>query len=52
MLDVLFAPTAVLSDVESVWIVLFVFHTGVVAAFTFATSQRDDDAVVFLGHFP
>jgi hypothetical protein len=50
MLDVLLAPTAILRDVQSVRIVLFVFHARVVTAFAFAASQRDDDSIVFLSH--
>lgn len=52
VLSVLFAPAAVFRDVQSVRIVFLVFHARVVAAFAIATSERDDNAVVFLRHVP
>jgi hypothetical protein len=50
VLGVLFAPTAILRDVQSIGIVLLVFHARVVTAFAIAASQRDDDSIVFLRH--
>lgn len=50
MLEVLTAPFAILVDAESVRIVLLVLHRRVIAAFASATSKRDDDPVVLLGH--
>ena len=50
VLEVLTAPLAILVDVQSVRIVLLVLHRRVVAAFACATSKRDDDPVVLLGH--
>jgi hypothetical protein len=44
------AVSAVLFDGEPIWVILFVFHRCVVASFTVAASQRDDDAVVLLSH--
>ena len=43
------APSAVLLDIQSVRVVLLVFHGGVIAALAIATCQRDDDSVFLLG---
>jgi hypothetical protein len=50
VLRVLFAVTAVLAYSKPVRIVSLVFHGCVIATFAIATSQREDDTVVFLGH--
>ena len=43
------AVTAGLLDVQSIRVILLVFHSGVIAALAIATCQRDDDSVFFLG---
>jgi len=48
VLYMLAAVAAVLLDVQSVRVILFVFHRRVIASFASAASQRDDDSVVFL----
>lgn len=50
VLSVLAATSAVLADVESIWIVFLVFHCRVIALFAVITSQCDDHAIVFLSH--
>jgi hypothetical protein len=50
MLGVLFAPTAVFRDIQSVWIVFLVLHGCVIATFAIATSQGEYDSIVFLRH--
>lgn len=52
VLVVLPAVAAVLLDVQSVRVILLVFHCGVVASFALATGQRDDDSVVFFSQDP
>ena len=46
------AIAAILLDSEPVWIVLLVFHCGVITSLALTTSQRKDDPVVFLRHDP
>lgn len=48
--DVLTTELAVFMQVKSFRIVLLVFHGCVIASFAFATSQGDDDPVVFFSH--
>jgi hypothetical protein len=50
MLGVLFAPTAVFRDIQSVWIVFLVLHGCVIATFAIATSQGEYDSIVFIRH--
>lgn len=52
MLHVFAAELTVFIYFDTFCVVALVFHRGVVAAFAIATSQRDDDSVVFLSHFP
>ena len=47
---VLVATSTIFTDVEAVWIVLFVFHCSVIAFFAVITRQSDDHAIVFLSH--
>jgi hypothetical protein len=47
---VLFAEATVFCDVQSVRIILLVFHGCVIATLAITTSQSDYDPVVFLGH--
>jgi hypothetical protein len=44
------AATTVLAEIQSVRIVLFVFHGRVIALFAVITCQCDDHAIVFLSH--
>lgn len=50
MLGMLVAATTILTERESVRIVLLVFHCRVVAFFAIITRKSDDHSIVFLSH--
>lgn len=52
VLHVFAAELTVFIYFDTFCVIALVLHRSVIAAFAIATSQRDDDSVVFLSHFP